>query len=69
LITVARVALPLEETRCRLEDFDGLFQFGVAASQSPDLGGGHIRDPVTLAVIDLMLAYPVALSRGCLGEN
>ena len=34
---MARVALPHEERRCRLEDLDGAFQLGVSPLQLPDL--------------------------------
>ena len=46
---VARVALPHEERRCRLEDFDGLLELGVAALECPDLRSRTRRDPVAVA--------------------
>jgi hypothetical protein len=45
--------------RCRLEEFDRLFQLGVPPVQGADLRGGLANDPVTTAVVDLLLADPV----------
>src|SRR5262249_21178524 len=61
---VARVALPHEERRCRLEDFDRLLKLSITVLQCPDLRGRRRRDPVTLAVVDLVLANPVAQRLG-----
>jgi hypothetical protein len=37
--------------RCRVEDFDGLFKFGIAPFQRPNLGSSLAGDSVALALV------------------